>query len=169
MLLSEDDLISIQVHIFKREAKPNSSIPDLYVLWWLRCGQREGSKIKRAPEIDKLMRECIDHDIEGFLQYALAGPWDNTYQLLDIPWKNLTEFDKYLSKYSENPYVANFREFLSIALEREQELKQETPVVINIEPEQWARMHRPNFGSIRIYALDEDYPFYSTPPEENQD
>nr|WP_314651626.1 P-loop NTPase fold protein [uncultured Porphyromonas sp.] len=169
MLLSEDDLISIQVHIFKREAKTNSSIPDLYVLWWLRCGQREGSKIKRAPEIDKLMRECIDHDIEGFLQYALAGPWDNTYQLLDIPWKNLTEFDKYLSKYSENPYVANFREFLSIALEREQELKQETPVIINIEPEQWARMHRPNFGSIRIYALDEDYPFYSAPPEENQD
>lgn len=115
------------------------------------------------------MRKCIEKDIEGFLQYALSGPRDNTYMLLDIPWKNLTEFDEYLSKYSENPYVANFREFLSIALEREQELKQEAPVIIKIEPEQWVRMHKPNFGSITLYALDEDYPFFFTPPEEHED
>lgn len=139
------------------------------MLWWLRCGIREGDRIKRAPEIDQTMRECIEKDIEGFLQYALSGPRDNTYVLLDIPWKNLTEFDEYLSKYSENPYVANFREFLSIALEREQELKQEGPVVIKIEPGQWERMHKPNFDSRTIYALDEDYPFFFTPPEEHED
>ena len=115
------------------------------------------------------MRECIKKDIEGFLQYALSGSRDNTYVLLDIPWKNLTEFDEYLSKYSENPYVANFREFLSIALEREQELKQEAPVIIKIEPEQWIRMPRSNFGSRTIYALDEDSPFFFTPPEKHED
>lgn len=168
-LLSREDLIGVQVHIFNSVALRYTSIPDLYILWWLRCGLREGRKSKRAPEIDKLMRECIEKDIEGFLQYALSGPRDNTYELLDIPWKNLTEFDEYLSKYSENPYVANFREFLSIALEREQELKQEAPVIIKIEPEQWIRMPRSNFGSRTIYALDEDYPFYSTPPEEHED
>ena len=80
----------------------------------------------------------------------------------------MTEFDEYLSKYSDNPYVANFREFLSIALKREQELKQEAPVIIKIEPEQWARIHKPNFGSITLYALDEDYPFFFTPQEEEQ-
>ena len=165
-LLSRVDLVGVQVDIFNSVALGHTSIPDLYMLWWLRCGIREGGRIKRAPEIDQTMRECIEKDIEGFLQYALSGPRDNTYVLLDIPWKNLTEFDEYLSKYSENPYVANFREFLSIALEREQELKQEAPVVIKIEPGQWERMHKPNFGSKTIYALDEDYPFFFTPPEE---
>ena len=168
-LLSRVDLVGVQVDIFNSVALGHTSIPDLYMLWWLRCGIREGDRIKRAPEIDQTMRECIEKDIEGFLQYALSGPRDNTYVLLDIPWKNLTEFDEYLSKYSENPYVANFREFLSIALEREQELKQEAPVIIKIEPEQWIRMPRSNFGSRTIYALDEDYPFYSTPPEEHED
>lgn len=168
-LLSREDLVRVQVYMFRKEALRNTSIPDLYMLWWLRCGIREGGRIKRAPEIDQTMRECIEKDIEGFLKYALSGPRDNTYELLDIPWKNLTEFDEYLSKYSENPYVANFREFLSIALEREQELKQEAPVIIKIEPEQWVRMHKPNFGSIALYALDEDYPFFFTPPEEHED
>lgn len=168
-LLSRVDLVGVQVDIFNSVALGHTSIPDLYMLWWLRCGIREGDRIKRAPEIDQTMRECIEKDIEGFLQYALSGPRDNTYVLLDIPWKNLTEFDESLSKYSENPYVANFREFLSIALEREQELKQEAPVIIKIEPEQWIRMPRSNFGSRTIYALDEDYPFYSTPPEEHED
>ena len=167
-LLSRVDLVGVQVDIFNSVALGHTSIPDLYMLWWLRCGIREGDRIKRAPEIDQTMRECIEKDIEGFLQYALSGPRDNTYVLLDIPWKNLTEFDEYLSKYSENPYVANFREFLSIALEREQELKQEGPVVIKIEPGQWERMHKPNFDSRTIYALDEDYPFFFTPPEEKQ-
>lgn len=168
-LLSRVDLVGVQVDIFNSVALGHTSIPDLYMLWWLRCGIREGDRIKRAPEIDQTMRECIEKDIEGFLQYALSGPRDNTYVLLDIPWKNLTEFDEYLSKYSENPYVANFREFLSIALEREQELKQEGPVVIKIEPGQWERMHKPNFDSRTIYALDEDYPFFFTPPEEHED
>ena len=168
-LLSREDLVGVQVDIFNREAQGHTSIPTLYILWWLRCGIREGDRIKRAPEIDQTMRECIEKDIEGFLKYALSGPRDNTYELLDIPWKNLTEFDEYLSKYSENPYVANFREFLSIALEREQELKQEAPVIIKIEPEQWVRMHKPNFGSIALYVLDEDYPFFFTPPEEHED
>ena len=167
--LSREDLVGVQVEIFNSVALGHTSIPDLYILWWLRCGLREGRKSKRAPEIDRLMRKCIEKDIEGFLQYALSGPRNNAYVLLDIPWKNLTEFDEYLSKYSENPYVANFREFLSIALEREQELKQEAPVIIKIEPEQWVRMRKPNFGSITLYALDEDYPFYSAPPEEKQD
>lgn len=166
--LSREDLVGVQVEIFNSVALGHTSIPDLYILWWLRCGLREGRKSKRAPEIDRLMRKCIEKDIEGFLQYALSGPRDNAYVLLDIPWKNLTEFDEYLSKYSENPYVANFREFLSIALEREQELKQEAPVIIKIEPEQWVRMHKPNFGSRTIYALDEDYPFFFTPQEEKQ-
>lgn len=168
MPLSKDDLIGIQVDIFSSVALRHTSIHVLYILWWLRCGLREGDRIKRAPEIDKLMRECIEKDIEGFLQYVLSGPRDNTYELLDIPWKNMTEFDEYLSKYSDNPYVANFREFLSIALKREQELKQEAPVIIKIEPEQWARIHKPNFGSITLYALDEDYPFFFTPQEEEQ-
>ena len=168
-LLSRENLVGVQVDIFNSVALGHTSIPDLYILWWLRCGLREGRKSKRAPEIDKLMRECIEKDIEGFLQYALSGPRDNTYELLDIPWKNLTEFDEYLSKYSENPYVANFRDFVSIALKREQELKREAPVIIKIEPEQWVRMRKPNFGSITLYALDEDYPFFFTPPEEHED
>lgn len=166
MLLSREDLVRVQVDIFNSVALRYTSIPDLYILWWLRCGLREEDRIKRAPEIDKLMRECIEKDIEEFLQHALLGSRDSTYVLLDIPWKNLTEFDEYLSKYSENPYVANFREFLSIALEREQELKREAPVIIKIEPEQWVRMRKPNFGPTKIYALDEDYPFYSAPQEE---
>lgn len=167
--LSREELVGVQVDIFNREAQGHTSIPTLYRLWWLRCGIREGDRIKRTPEIDKLMRDCIEKDIEGFLQYALVGSKDNTYELLDIPWKNLTEFDEYLSRHTEKPYVENFREFLSIALKREQELKQEAPVIIKIEPGQWERMSRPNFGSITIYTLDEDYPFYSAPPEEKQD
>lgn len=168
-LLSKEDLVRVQVYIFRKEALKNTSIPDLYILWWLRCGLREDRDIKRARKIDQLMRRRIEKDIEGFLEAALHQTDNDTYELLDIPWKSLTKFNKYLSKYSENPYVANFREFLSIALEREQELKQEAPVIIKIEPGQWERMPRPNFGSTRIYALDEAPPFFFTPSKGKQD
>ncbi|WP_299320514.1 P-loop NTPase fold protein [uncultured Porphyromonas sp.] len=167
-LLSREDLVRVQVYMFRKEALRNTSIPDLYMLWWLRCGLRENRDIKRARKIDQLMRKRIEKDIEGFLEAALHQTDHNTYELLDIPWKSLTKFNKYLSRHTDKPYVENFREFLSIALKREQELKQEAPVVIKIEPGQWERMRRPNFGSIRIYALDEDHPFFFTPPEENQ-
>lgn len=167
--LSEEALIRKQVDIFTKVAEQDISIKNLYNSCWLWCGLREDRNIKRAPEIDELMRECIEKDIEGFLETALHQSDYDTYKLLDIPWKKLTEFDEYLSKYTDKPYVVNFREFLSIAINRAQEVGTEAPITIKINSEEWKRMPRPNFDPITILAPNENHPYPSAPEEGKQD
>lgn len=167
--LSEEALIRKQVDIFTKVAEQDIPIKNLYNSCWLWCGLREDRNIKRAPEIDELMRECIEKDIEGFLETALHQSDYDTYKLLDIPWKNLTEFDEYLSKYTDKPYVVNFREFLSIAINRAQEVGTAAPITIKIKPEQWERMPSPNFDPIIILGPNENLHSPSAPQEEEQD
>ena len=166
--LSEDALIRKQVDIFIKVAEQNIPIKELYNSWWLWCGLREDRGIKRASEIDQLMRERIEKDIEGFLEAALHQSDYDTYKLLDIPWKNLTEFDGYLSKYTDKPYVVNFREFLSIAINRAQEVGTAAPITIKIKPGEWERMPSPNFDPIIILGPNENLHSPSAPLEGKQ-
>lgn len=168
--LSEEAMIRKQVNIFTKVAKQGTTpIKELYQSWWLRCGLREDRDIKRARKIDQIMRKRIEKDIEGFLEAALHQSAYDTYELLDIPWKSLTKFNKYLSKYTDKPYVVNFREFLSIVINRAQEVGTEAPITIKIDPEQWVRMPRPNFDPITILAPNENHHYPSAPEEGNQD
>lgn len=163
--LSQYALIRKQVNIFTKVAKQDISIKELYQSWWLRCGLREDRDIKRARKIDQLMRKCIEKDIEGFLEAALHQTSHDTYDLLDIPWKSLTKFNKYLSRYTDKPYVANFREFLSIAINRAQEVGTEAPITIKINSEEWKRMPSPNFDPIIILGPNENLHSPSAPQE----
>lgn len=167
--LSQYALIRKQVNIFTKVAKQDISIKELYQSWWLRCGLREDRDIKRARKIDQLMRKCIEKDIEGFLEATLHQTSYDTYELLDIPWKSLTKFNKYLSRHTDKPYVENFREFLSIAINRAQEVGTEAPITIKINSEEWKRMPSPNFDPITILASNENLHSLSAPQEGKQD
>lgn len=176
-VLSEVSLERAQAALFKEIARSSPSLKLLYTTYWLRCGKRVGPKIKRDPEIDLLMRERISENIEWFIAFILTESGSSIYVLHDIPWNNLTEFDEYLSQYAFNAYIANFREFLRIALEEERRIAKEWAVIIEISSEEWTPLSYPKFISNTYdscnrsnpFAFTLNYPFYSAPQEGKQD